>query len=143
MMLMTIFHSLDADGSGELTRMEFINGVMEMKEPPGAGSTSRGGFHREPGFSDKNELANAIASQEIAKKERQHMELLELEVSGAGRVLRTIVDWTKERGLTITMLMNELDKNGDGEISYKEMIQGIKRFMEPSTRVKAAQRKRA
>lgn len=66
-----------------------------------------------------------------------------IEKSGAGRILRVITEWTKERGLTNRMLIEALDKNGDGEVSTKEMIDGIKWFMEPSTRIKAAKKKKA
>ena len=76
------------------------------------------------------------------KRELQHGELVRLERNGAGRVLRTMVSWMKERGLTVTMLIRELDRNGDGEVDHRELIEGVKKFMEPSTRVKAAKREK-
>ena len=58
--------------------------------------------------------------------------------------------WQVEKGLTslgesrlAKEVFAELDKNNDGEVSYKELIVGVKRFMEPSTRIKAAQKKKA
>ena len=138
-MIMTVFFNLDTDGSGEVSMDEFIDGVMALKRSDYSGKR---GYH-EPTFASNDELQSAIDAQEINKKEMQHNELLRLEKCGAGRVLRVISGWTKERGLTITMLIKVLDKNGDGEVSHAELVEGIKKFFEPSTRVRAAKKRRA
>jgi len=138
-MLMTVFYILDKDGSGEVSKDEFVEGIMDLKKP----DERRGGGYHEPTYSTQCDMQDAIDDSDVIKREMQHRELVRLERNGAGRVLRTIVAWTKERGLTVTMLIRELDKNGDGEVDHKELIQGVKRFMEPSTRVKAAKREKA
>jgi Ca2+-binding EF-hand superfamily protein len=137
-MLMTVFYDLDKDGSGEVSREEFVAGVIGLKRP----EDRRGGGYHEPTYASQSDLQDAIDDADVMKRELQHGELVRLERNGAGRVLRTMVSWMKERGLTVTMLIRELDRNGDGEVDHRELIEGVKKFMEPSTRVKAAKREK-
>lgn len=69
---MTVFFNLDADGSGELTRKEFVDGVMELKPST---LTGNGGYH-EPTYSSQDDLQAAIDYQELNKRELQHNELV-------------------------------------------------------------------
>jgi len=139
MMLMGVFFKMDKDGSGEVDRSEFISGVMELKKPNFGKSTN----YREPTFDDRGAAAAAIERRDEQSHAIQHTELVSLEMSGAGPVLRRIVAWTKERGLTISMLIKLLDSNGDGEVTSDELVGGIKKFMEPSSRVKASKKRKA
>jgi len=139
MMLMSVFFKMDKDGSGEVDKAEFISGVLELKKPDFG---NRGGYH-EPAFDDRGEADAAILRRDAENHERQHQELVELELSGAGPVLRKILSWTKERGLTTKALIEFLDKNKDGEVTTEEMVTGIKTFMQPSTRVLAAKKRKA
>jgi len=139
MMIMSVFFKMDKDGSGEVDKNEFINGVMELKKPDFG--KKRG--YREPTFDDRNAADEAIKKRDADSHERQHRELVELEMSGAGPVLRKITSWTKERGLTVKALIEILDSNKDGEVTTEEMVNGMKTFMEPSTRVKAAKKRKA
>ena len=67
-LLMTIFFNLDSDGSGELTRKEFVDGVMDLK-PSNSGMSA--GYH-EPTYSSQEDLQAAIDDQELNKREVRH-----------------------------------------------------------------------
>ena len=78
-MLMTIFFKLDNDGSGELTRREFIDGILELKE---SSQPSMAGYH-EPTYSSQEDLQADIDDQERNKRE------LQVSVTGARIERRT------------------------------------------------------
>ena len=135
MRLMDFFKSIDKDGGGEITVPELEKGLLSLSEPSGA---VRALLKRKDDALELNEQ-NKLERQKIQNELNRKITLAN--ECGAASVLTTLEQAMKAKGLRMTDLFREIDKDGSGTISGEELRFGMKLISEPKEEALAPLRK--
>ena len=125
MRLQDFFVSLDKQNIGAVTVRELTYGLSQLSEPSGAVKALM------------KRRDEALTSQEIETQHRnQELSIVNERIkfandSGAAAVLRTLERTMKEKGLRLSDLFREIDKDGSGLVSPAELRLGMRLMSEP------------
>jgi Ca2+-binding EF-hand superfamily protein len=135
MRLFDFFASMDKSGDGSVSTEELIAGLESLSEPSGA---VRALIKRRDDALEQQE------AERLAREEEQkalNAKINEAKSSGAAGVLIELEMVMKDKGLRLTDLFREIDKDGSGTITAEELRFGMKLMSEPKAEALAPLKK--
>eukprot|EP00520_Triparma_pacifica_P008638 CAMPEP_0118638156 /NCGR_PEP_ID=MMETSP0785-20121206/3529_1 /TAXON_ID=91992 /ORGANISM="Bolidomonas pacifica, Strain CCMP 1866" /LENGTH=2054 /DNA_ID=CAMNT_0006529377 /DNA_START=28 /DNA_END=6189 /DNA_ORIENTATION=+ len=133
--LMDFFSAMDESGDGNIDTEELTAGLKSLSEPSGAVKAL---------IKRRDEALEQQEMDRIARKEEQaalNIQIEKAKSSGAADVLIMLENCMKDKGLRMTDLFREIDKDGSGEITADELRYGMKLMSEPKAEALAPLRR--
>ena len=116
----TLCHTIDPEGSGEISSDELVAAVEKMMMPSGA---SRAALKK----AREKEAARLAESEARRARARELQEkMYEMEESGALNCLLSLEHFMRKNCLRISDLFSKMDSSGDGFVSAEELRRGMK-----------------
>ncbi|GMH68941.1 hypothetical protein TrRE_jg1105, partial [Triparma retinervis] len=133
--LMDFFSAMDKSGDGDIDVGELTAGLKALSEPSGAVKAL---------IKRRDEALEQQEQERIVREEQQtalNLQIEEAKSSGAADVLIMLEKCMKDKGLRMTDLFREIDKDGSGEITAEELRYGMKLMSEPKAEALAPLRR--
>jgi len=133
--LMDFFAAMDESGDGDIDIAELTSGLKALSEPSGAVKA----LIKRRDEALEQQQVDRLAREEDHITLNNHIE--RAKSSGAADILIMLENCMKDKGLRMTDLFREIDKDDSGEITAEELSYGMKLMSEPKAEALAPLRR--